>query len=125
MNKHLVSTLVLAIAAASAGFAQAAAPVKTAGGMLVNTSGMTLYTFDNDTAGSGKSACNVPCAGLWPPVMAEADAKPEGDMTLVTRDDGTKQWAYKGKPVYLYKSDMKAGDMTGDNFKNVWHVIKP
>jgi predicted lipoprotein with Yx(FWY)xxD motif len=125
MNKHLVSTLVLAIAAASAGFAQAAAPVKTAGAMLVNTSGMTLYTFDNDTAGSGKSACNGPCAGLWPPVMAEADAKPEGDMTLVTRDDGTKQWAYKGKPVYLYKSDMKAGDMTGDNFKNVWHVIKP
>jgi predicted lipoprotein with Yx(FWY)xxD motif len=125
MNKHLVSTFVLAIAAASAGLAQAAAPVKTAGGMLVNASGMTLYTFDNDTAGSGKSACNGPCAGLWPPVMAEADAKPEGDMTLVTRDDGTKQWAYKGKPVYLYKSDMKAGDMTGDNFKNVWHVIKP
>lgn len=125
MNKHLVSTLVLAIAAASAGLAQAAAPVKTTGGMLVNTAGMTLYTFDNDTAGSGKSACNSPCAGIWPPVMAEADAKPEGDMTLVTRDDGTKQWAYKGKPVYLYKSDMKAGDMTGDNFKNVWHVIKP
>ncbi|MGP1693113.1 MAG: hypothetical protein ACTS6O_11455, partial [Giesbergeria sp.] len=37
----------------------------------------------------------------------------------------SKQWAYKGKPVYLYKSDMKAGDATGDNFKNVWHVIKP
>lgn len=125
MNKHLASTLVLAIAAASASLAQAAAPVKTAGGMLVNTAGMTLYTFDNDTAGSGKSACNGPCAGIWPPVMAESDAKPEGDMTVVTRDDGTKQWAYKGKPVYLYKSDMKAGDMTGDNFKNVWHVIKP
>ena len=125
MNKHLVSTLVLAIAAASASLAQAAAPVKTAGGMLVNTSGMTLYTFDNDTAGSGKSACNGPCAGLWPPVAADADAKPEGDMTIIARDDGTKQWAFKGKPVYLYKSDMKAGDMTGDNFKNVWHVIKP
>ena len=125
MNKHLVSTLVLAIAAASAGLAQAAAPVKTTGGMLVNTSGMTLYTFDNDTAGSGKSACNGPCAGLWPPVAADADAKPEGDMTIIARDDGTKQWAFKGKPVYLYKSDMKAGDMTGDTFKNVWHVIKP
>ena len=125
MNKHLVSTLVLAIATAAAGLAQAAVPVKTAGGMLVNTGGMTLYTFDNDVAGSGKSACNGPCAGLWPPVAAEADAKPEGDMTIIARDDGTKQWAYKGKPVYLYKSDMKAGDMTGDNFKNVWHVIKP
>lgn len=109
---------------AAAHVAQAAGPA-VVDGVLTGANGMTLYTFDKDAAGSGKSACNGPCAGLWPPVMAEADAKPEGDMTLVTRDDGTKQWAYKGKPVYLYKSDMKAGDMTGDNFKNVWHVIKP
>ncbi|MBU1361270.1 MAG: hypothetical protein KKC85_13605 [Gammaproteobacteria bacterium] len=121
----LASAAVFAIAAASAGLAQAAAPVKTVDGLLVSTNGMTLYTFDNDVAGSGKSACNGPCAGLWPPVMADADAKPEGDMTIITRDDGAKQWAYKGKPVYLYKTDAKAGDKTGDNFKNVWHVIKP
>lgn len=124
MKSSLLPTLILALAALASGAAMAAAPVKTAGGMLVNTSGMTLYTFDNDTAGSGKSACNGPCAGLWPPVMAEADAKPEGDMTLVTRDDGTKQWAYKGKPVYTYASDKKPGDVSGDNFKDVWHVIK-
>lgn len=125
MKSSLLPTLVLSLAALASGVAMAAPPVKTVGGMLVNAAGMTLYTFDNDTAGSGKSACNGPCAGLWPPVTAEADAKPEGDMTIITRDDGTKQWAYKGKPVYLYKSDMKAGDTTGDNFKNVWHIIKP
>ena len=124
MNQRLIPSALLSIAALFATAAQAEVPVKMAGGMLVNTSGMTLYTFDNDTAGSGKSACNGPCAGLWPPVMAAADAKPEGDMTIVTRDDGGKQWAYKGKPVYLYKQDMKPGDATGDNFKNVWHVIK-
>ena len=125
MTVRLLPTLALSLTAVFATLAHAEPAAKMAGGMLVNTSGMTLYTFDNDTAGSGKSACNGPCAGLWPPLMAEADAKPEGDMTIVARDDGTKQWAYKGKPVYLYKSDMKAGDMTGDNFKNVWHVIKP
>jgi len=125
MRSSLLSTLVLSAAALVCGAAMAAAPVKTSGGLLVNTAGMTLYTFDNDTAGSGKSVCNGPCAVAWPPLLAQADAKPEGDMTLITRDDGTKQWAYKGKPVYLYKSDMKAGDATGDNFKNIWHVIKP
>jgi len=125
MRSSLLSTLVLSAAALACGAAMAAAPVKTSGGLLVNTAGMTLYTFDNDTAGSGKSVCNGPCAVAWPPLLAQADAKPEGDMTLITRDDGTKQWAYKGKPVYLYKSDMKAGDATGDNFKNIWHVIKP
>ena len=31
---------------------------KAAGGALVGPNGMTLYTFDKDTAGSGKSACN-------------------------------------------------------------------
>ena len=124
MSKRLISTAALSLAALFATAAHAEAPVKMAGGMLVSTSGMTLYTFDNDTAGSGKSVCNGPCAGLWPALTAAADAKPEGDMTIVTRDDGSKQWAYKGKPVYMYKSDMKAGDMAGDNFKNIWHVIK-
>lgn len=94
------------------------------GGMLVNTSGMTLYTFDMDAAGSGKSKCNGPCAVLWPPAMAAADAKPEGDLSPITREDGTRQWAYKGKPVYTYAPDKKAGDVTGDNFKDVWHIIK-
>ena len=125
MKSSLLPTLILSLAAIASGAAMAAAPVKTAGGMLVNTAGMTLYTFDNDAAGSGKSVCNGPCAGLWPPVMAEAGAAAEGDMSIITRDDGSKQWAYKGKPVYLYKSDTKAGDVTGDNFKNVWHIIKP
>ncbi len=102
--------------------AHAEPAVKMAGGMLVNTSGMTLYTFDMDAA--GKSKCNGPCAALWPPAMAAADAKPEGELSLVTRDDGTQQWAYKGKPVYTYAADKQAGDVTGDNFKNVWHIVK-
>jgi len=98
--------------------------VKMAGGVLVDTAGKTLYTFDKDMAGSGKSVCNGPCATLWPPAMAAADAKPEGDLTVITRDDGSKQWAYQGKPVYTYAGDKKAGDISGDNFKDIWHVIK-
>jgi predicted lipoprotein with Yx(FWY)xxD motif len=124
MKFRLLPVIAFSLAAAFAASANAEPAAKMAGGMLVNTSGMTLYTFDNDAAGSGKSKCNGPCAALWPPAMAAADAKPEGDMTIITRDDGTKQWAYKGKPVYLYSADKKAGDMTGDKFKDVWHVIK-
>jgi predicted lipoprotein with Yx(FWY)xxD motif len=120
--KTCLSFLTLALAAA---LAQAEVPVKAVDGVLVDSGGMTVYTFDKDAAGSGKSVCNGPCAKLWPPVMAAADAKAEGDWSVVTRDDGAKQWAYKGKPVYLYASDAKAGDRTGDNFKDVWHVIKP
>ena len=123
MKFRLLPTLVFSFAAV-AGSAQAVPPAGMANGMLVDSSGMTLYIFDRDAAGSGKSACNGPCATLWPPAMAGADAKTEGDFTVVTRDDGAKQWAYKGKPLYHYSIDKKAGDMMGDKFRDVWHVVK-
>ncbi|MDB5820946.1 MAG: hypothetical protein JWQ11_4586 [Rhizobacter sp.] len=121
---RLASALALTLAAFVATAAHAEPATRMMNGMLVSTSGMTLYTFDKDTAGSGKSTCNGPCATAWPPAMAAAADKPDGDMSIVTRDDGARQWAYKGKPVYMYASDKKAGDMTGDNFKDVWHVVK-
>jgi predicted lipoprotein with Yx(FWY)xxD motif len=102
--------------------AMAQAPAKMTDGVLTNTAGMTLYTFDKDAG--GKSMCNGPCAANWPPLMAGADAKASGDWSIVTRDDGAKQWAYKGKPVYLWAKDQKPGDKTGDGFNNVWHVVK-
>jgi predicted lipoprotein with Yx(FWY)xxD motif len=82
----------------SLAFAQMA-PAKiadtTKGKALVDAKGMTLYTFDKDAA--GKSMCNGPCAENWPPLMASADAKPMGDWTVVTRDDGKTMWAYEGQ----------------------------
>jgi predicted lipoprotein with Yx(FWY)xxD motif len=120
-----LSLSALALATALfAGLAYAEPAARMVGGMLVDVAGMTLYTFDMDVAGSSKSKCNGPCAALWPPVMAAADAKPEGELSLVIRDDGARQWAYKGKPIYTYAADKKAGDATGDNFKGVWHIIK-
>jgi predicted lipoprotein with Yx(FWY)xxD motif len=119
--KNLRVFLLLAAAVPALAFAQA--PTKTEGGVLANAAGMTLYTFDKDAA--GKSACNGPCAGNWPPLMVMGDAKPSGDYTIITRDDGGKQWALKGKPLYLWAKDAKPGDKTGDGFNNVWHVAKP
>ncbi|NIM41244.1 MAG: hypothetical protein GTN84_09075 [Hydrogenophaga sp.] len=100
-------------------------PAKVADGMLVGPNQMTLYTFDRDTAGSGKSVCNGPCATNWPPFMAGASDKAMGDYSIVTRDDGAKQWAFKGKPLYYWVRDTKPGDKTGDGFNNVWRVVKP
>jgi predicted lipoprotein with Yx(FWY)xxD motif len=103
--------------------ASAQAPaMKAADGTMTDAKGMTLYSFDKDAG--GKSACNGPCATNWPPLMAGADAKASGDWSVITRDDGSKQWAYKGKPVYLWSKDQKPGDKTGDGFNNVWHVVK-
>jgi predicted lipoprotein with Yx(FWY)xxD motif len=119
----LAAALVLAGCAQMAGMT-GSAPAKAVDGVLVNPDGMTLYTFDKDAAGSGKSVCNGPCATNWPPLMAASDASAAGDWSVVTRDDGARQWAYKGKPVYLWAKDQKPGDKTGDGFNNVWHVVK-
>ncbi|HJV82539.1 hypothetical protein [Noviherbaspirillum sp.] len=119
------SSLLAVLLAGSASLAFAEAPVKVSDGMLTNSSGMTLYTFEKDAAGSGKSACNGPCATNWPPLMAKEGDQPSGDYSIVTRDDGGKQWAYKGKPLYQWTKDQKPGDKTGDGANNVWHAAKP
>ena len=57
--------------------------------------------------------------------MVTADgAKAAEGYSVVTRDDGKKQWAYKGKPLYFWAKDKVAGDKTGDGFNNVWHIAK-
>jgi predicted lipoprotein with Yx(FWY)xxD motif len=115
----LLSGLLLASGAAIA------APAMVADGVLVGDKGMTLYIFDKDTADSGKSVCNGQCATNWPPLMATDADKADGAWTIVTRDDGKKQFAYKGKPVYYWIKDTKAGDKTGDGVGGSWHVAKP
>jgi predicted lipoprotein with Yx(FWY)xxD motif len=117
------SVLAIGIAIAMAQTPPATPASTDKGQALVNGKGMTLYVFDRDAA--GKSNCNNQCSTNWPPLAAAADAKASGDWSLISRDDGTKQWAYKGKPLYAWSKDTKAGDATGDGLNNVWHVAAP
>ncbi len=126
--KSLVSSIAFAAAAAAlvAGCATVPpSPAKTVDGALVNDAGMTLYTFDRDVGGSGKSVCNGPCAANWPPLLAKTDTPPNAAWQVITRDDGSRQWAYQGKPLYLWSKDAKPGDRTGDGVNNVWKVARP
>lgn len=112
--------------AASAAFAADPAMIGTTskGKTLVDAKGMTLYTFAKDMG--GKSMCNGGCAANWPPLKAAADARATGDWSVVARDDGSKQWAYKGRPLYGWVKDGKPGDVTGDGFLNgAWRVAQP
>jgi predicted lipoprotein with Yx(FWY)xxD motif len=100
-----------------------AAPTSKGSALVDDAKGMTLYVFDRDAP--GKSNCNGPCATNWPPFAAPTGAKASGDWTVVTRDDGGMQWAYKGKPLYAFSKDGKPGDATGDDFNHVWHIAAP
>ena len=126
MSPFRVSSIGLATALLSSLLAlPALAQPKAADGVWVGANGMTLYTFDKDTAGSGKSVCNGACATNWPPFMAADSDKAAGDFTIVTRDDGKKQWAAKGWPLYYWVKDTKPGDKTGDGVGGNWKTAKP
>jgi predicted lipoprotein with Yx(FWY)xxD motif len=100
-----------------------APPLAFKGNLLANANGMTVYTFDRDVAGSGKSACNADCAAKWPPVVATSSDHQQGQFTIVVRDDGSRQWAFNGKPVYTWVADKQPGDKSGDGVGNAWHVV--
>ena len=92
------------------------------GKIYTDAKGMTLYTFDKDEP--GKSNCYDQCAVNWPPLLAEEGAMAEGEWTIVERTDGTRQWAYEGKPVYLWIQDKAPGDVTGEGKGDgTWHVL--
>ena len=123
MRKTFAAAALATLLGACASMGAAPMAAKFEGGMLVNSAGMTLYTFDKDAAGSGKSTCNGPCAVNWPPLTASAADSGSGEWSIVVRDDGSRQWAYQGKPVYLWIKDRKPGDKTGDGVNKVWHVV--
>jgi predicted lipoprotein with Yx(FWY)xxD motif len=124
--RFMLCSAVCLVGATSLGLAEdyAGGAIKSAetsaGEILTDAKGMTLYTFDKDTAGT--SNCYDECAVNWPPLIAAAGATADDEYTLVERKDGTMQWAYNGKPLYLWKKDAKPGDMTGDGVNDVWHV---
>lgn len=116
-----------ALAALALGISPAnAEPAKTgktsAGDALVTMDGKALYTFEKDK--DGKSACNGGCAANWPPLMATGSDKAAGDWTVITRDDGSHQWAYKGAPLYTWVKDAKPGDAGGGKVPG-WHLATP
>ncbi len=120
----LIATATLAACASMMGGAMAPY-TKVNDGMLVGSNNMTLYTFAKDASGSAKSMCNGPCATNWPPLLVDGSPAVSGDYSVITRDDGKKQLAYKGMPLYFWAKDTKPGDKTGDGFLNgAWHIVK-
>jgi predicted lipoprotein with Yx(FWY)xxD motif len=97
------------------------------GEIVVDAEGRTVYVFDKDTAGSGKSACSGDCLAMWPAVTADSDDPAvdgvSGEIGTITRDDGTTQVTLEGLPLYLYAGDSQAGDVTGQAVGGIWWVV--
>ncbi len=98
------------------------------GEVLVDTDGMTLYLFTNDS--DGQSACYDDCATAWPPLTVDAepvagDGVDAGLLGTTERDDGSLQVTYDDSPLYTWASDSDPGDVTGQGVNDVWFVLTP
>lgn len=122
MTSRFLTFTTFALLTATAALAQSP-PTRTVDGTLTDTEGYTLYTFDGDTA--GRSTCTGECAARWRPLAAPPEAKPWADYTVVSRADGMRQWAYKGRPLYRWSKDGAPGDRLGDGLENAWRAAKP
>jgi len=103
---------------------QAVVQTKTAAGVglyLADASGNALYNYGGDT--SGVSNCNSGCISTWPPYIPGPTTGLQTNVTVITRSDGSKQYAYKGMPLYTFASDSN-GQVTGDGVAN-FSVAKP
>jgi predicted lipoprotein with Yx(FWY)xxD motif len=125
-----IAVLVLAVTGASAWADEVPRPLKHAkagdlGTVVTGPTGMTLYTFANDKE-PGKSACDGGCADRWPPFRPDPKAAaPKAPLSIITRADGSTQYAWKGKPLYYFKNDKKPGDTIGHKVGDVWFVAQP
>ena len=123
MLKLSAAFATIALLAAAPAFAQQApAGVKVTAEGFNDAHDMPLYTYAADTT-PGKSACNGGCLAAWPALMATATDRDAGDWTVITRDDGSKQWAYKGKPLYTFVRDTAGQPATG--VSAAWPRAKP
>ena len=101
----------------------------SAGLILVNHAGLTLYRYTPD--GTGKSVCNGGCATAWPPLTVPAGTTKvtgasdigSGSLGTITRSDGSLQVTYKGMPLYTYTGDMAPDQANGQGAGGIWFYI--
>ena len=93
------------------------------GQYLADSSGNALYTYNADS--KGVSNCTGSCLTSWPvygPSSSSSSTLPT-NVTIITRSDGTKQYAYKELPLYTFTGD-SAGQVTGNGVSG-FSVAKP
>jgi len=101
----------------------------SAGQIVVDSKGMSLYFFTKDVKDSGTSACTGACLTAWPVFTTTSD-KPAvegvtGTVGTIATPDGKKQVTLNGMPLYYYAKDKAPGDITGQGVQSVWYLVSP
>jgi len=121
-SKTMFRTLLIAAVSLTVSTLAAAGPTMEKDGMLRDGSGKTRMCLPKTR--SARATVLAPAVRPGPPFWPSREAQPNGDLTLVVRDDGSKQWALKGQPLYYFVGDATAGDAKGDGMGGTWRVVR-
>ena len=89
---------------------------------LADPQGFTLYTFAKDDF--EQSTCVDACAQEWLAAIATPEDRGGFEsFSVFIRADGTRQWAYEGKPLYRYVKDTAPGQVSGEGADGAWHIV--
>ncbi|MGR0160301.1 hypothetical protein [Paenarthrobacter nitroguajacolicus] len=101
----------------------------SAGQIVVDSKGMSLYFFTKDVKDSGTSACTAACLEAWPIFITTSDTPTvegvTGTVGTIATPDGKKQVTLNGMPLYYYTKDKAPGDVTGQGVGGVWYLVSP
>jgi predicted lipoprotein with Yx(FWY)xxD motif len=111
----------------AAGGAMIAADDGPLGRYLVDGAGRALYLFTADTV-QGQSACYDACAATWPPVTTSAaptagEDAAGGELSTITRTDGSTQVVYGEYPLYYFAGDTGPGQTNGQGSGGQWWIV--
>ena len=111
---------------ASAGRPTVVVSESKVGAILADDGGLTLYTFDRDSAGASASSCTGSCAVTWPALSSPSPptAGPGVPGTVSALATGSHQVAWNGRLLYRFSGDHAAGDANGDGIGGVWHAAR-
>jgi predicted lipoprotein with Yx(FWY)xxD motif len=116
--KRVLAALAAILLTSSAALAVGRVADTPAGTAFVTDRGMTLYMLSTD--GLNSSTCYEKCSRIWPPYMATFGQRMPRGWSVVARQDGSRMWAYRGRPVYTYFKDRKPGDAFGRGIADRW-----
>ena len=98
----------------------------SAGPILVNAEGMTLYAFLNDT--EGESTCTGDCLANWPAaVIGEHDTSvlDPALWSTVENPEAGAMLKIGDWPLYTFAADAAPGDVNGQGVGEVWYAVAP
>jgi predicted lipoprotein with Yx(FWY)xxD motif len=97
--------------------------IEDAGGLaFVDGHGMTLYAYEG--RGGAKALVAVANqATQWKPLVAPELVHGVGQWSILSRSDGIRQWAFRGKPLYTFEGDLWPGDANGVGWDKRWNPV--